>query len=464
MGNMNGTTADVVICGAGIAGISAAYHLAVKGNIKDVLIVDERSPLTLTSDKSTECYRNWWPGPGNAMVRLMNRSIDLLETLAHETNNLFNLSRRGYLFITADEAHASALRASAREISGFGAGVLRVHDGSSKVLDYRIAPAQGFKEQPSGADLLLDPAAIMSHFPFVTENAVAALHTRRCGWFSAQQMGMYMLEQAIAHGARILRAKVESLTIRGGRLRSVNVQSADGDNTVSTDAFVVAAGPYIKDVAALAGVELPVVNELHAKIAFRDHLRVVPRDAPMMIWSDPVMLPWSKDERDELASSPDTRWMLEELPGGVHFRTEGGADSPVLLMLWTYDVDPVDPVWPPQCDPFYAEVVLRGMTRMIPGLASYIGRSARPSVDGGYYCKTPENRPLVGPLPVEGVFIIGALSGFGQMASQATAELLAAHVAGNELPGYAPDFLLSRYDDTRYQALISQADPTGGQL
>ena len=79
--------ANVVICGAGIAGISAAYHLAVQRGVKDVVLVDERAPLSLTSDKSTECYRNWWPGPGDAMVKLMSRSIDLIEDLARESGN-----------------------------------------------------------------------------------------------------------------------------------------------------------------------------------------------------------------------------------------------------------------------------------------------------------------------------------------------------------------------------------------
>jgi len=74
-------TADVVICGAGIAGIAAAYELAVNAGVRNVLLVDERAPLTLTSDKSTEAYRNWWPGPDDAMVRLMNRSIDKLEAM-----------------------------------------------------------------------------------------------------------------------------------------------------------------------------------------------------------------------------------------------------------------------------------------------------------------------------------------------------------------------------------------------
>src|SRR5207344_627642 len=101
-GTMAGTSAEVVICGAGIAGVATAYHLAVRRGVRGVVLVDERPPLTLTSDKSAECYRNWWPGPGDAMVSVMNRSIDLLEELARESGNVFRMNRRGYLFATAD--------------------------------------------------------------------------------------------------------------------------------------------------------------------------------------------------------------------------------------------------------------------------------------------------------------------------------------------------------------------------
>ncbi len=42
--------AEIVICGAGIAGIAAAYHLSVQRGVRDVVIVDELPPLSLTSD------------------------------------------------------------------------------------------------------------------------------------------------------------------------------------------------------------------------------------------------------------------------------------------------------------------------------------------------------------------------------------------------------------------------------
>ena len=114
--------AEVVICGAGIGGIVSAYFLAVKHGVQDITLVDGRPPMTLTSDKSTECYRNWWPGPGDAMVRLMNRSIDLMEEMAHHSGNAFHLNQRGYLYVTAQEAGVERLRAFAQEASGLGAG------------------------------------------------------------------------------------------------------------------------------------------------------------------------------------------------------------------------------------------------------------------------------------------------------------------------------------------------------
>src|SRR5512140_1751133 len=124
---MSISTADAVICGAGICGSASAYHLTVTQGIKNVVLIDEREPMTLTSDKSTEAYRNWWPGPGDAMVQLMNRSIDWLEQWAHETDNRFLLNRRGYAYFTADPKRVSDFKQAADEAAMLGAGPVRTH-------------------------------------------------------------------------------------------------------------------------------------------------------------------------------------------------------------------------------------------------------------------------------------------------------------------------------------------------
>jgi len=481
---MSEPTAEIVICGAGIAGVAAAYHLVVKQGMRDVMLVEPGAPLALTSDKSTEAYRNWWPGPGDAMVAFMNRSIDLLEEIARATGNRIQLNRRGYLYATADLARAALLRQAAEEAAALGAGPLRIHgtkdegrrtkdegqiattELSSSVLGlsssgYIPAPAHGFEGQPDGADLLLDPALIQAHFPYVSKNTVALLHARRCGWFSAQQLGMYMLEQAREHGVRLIRGQVAGVDTSGGRVRAVQVAHDDATSTIATPRFVDAAGPMQRAIGQMLGVDIPVFAERHIKIAFNDHLHVVPRNAPLVIGTDDIRLPWSDDEREALAEDDDTRWMLERLPAGVHCRPEGHGESTSLLVLWNYHLDPIAPTFPITAADYEPELALRGMATIIPGLARYIDRAPKPYIDGGYYVKTRENRPLIGPLPIAGAYIVGALSGYGLMAACAAGELLAAHVCGHALPHYAPAFLLARYEDPEYKKLLESWGDAG---
>ena len=449
---MTARTAEVVICGAGIAGIATAFHLTRQG-ITDIVLVDERPPLSLTSDKSTECYRNWWPGPGDAMVAAMNRSIDVLEELARESGNVFRMNRRGYLFATADPARVPQLVRAAEEAAALGAGPGRVHATASS--DYRPAPADGFDDQPTGADVITDATLIRRHFPYLADDTLAVLHARRCGWFSGQQLGMHMLERARDKGVRLVSGRVEGIATTGGRVSAVTVNGT----TLATPRVVNAAGPFLARVGRMLEIELPVFCEAHAKIAFADTLGAMPREAPLLIWTDPVRVTWSDDDRAALCDSrPD---LLAELPAGVHGRPEGGGDSPIVLLLWAYHLDPVEPAFPMTFDAAYPELVLRGVARMVPAFARYADRLPRAVVDGGYYTKTRENRFLAGPLPIEGAYVCGALSGYGLMASNVAGELVASHVTGRPLPPYAPAFMLARYDDPAYRAQLARWGESG---
>jgi glycine/D-amino acid oxidase-like deaminating enzyme len=394
----------------------------------------------------------------------MNRSIDLLEQLAAESDNYFNMSRRGYVFLTARPEQARVMERTANEISGLGAGPIRTYRGRPEDPVYPPCSLRGYDPGLIGAELVLDPARVRKQYPFINETAIAMLHVRRCGWLSAQQLGMYLLQRAKGAGVQFLMGRVSGVGLGRGAIESVQVTGEKEQVEIAARCFVIAAGPLLKKVGALIGVDFPVFNELHGKIAFKDPEGVIPRDVPLMIWTDPMKLPWTKEEREVLEGSGKTRWLLNEFPSGVHFRPEGGEGSQTILALWTYDVKPQKPVWPPVFDPEYAEIVLRGMAGMIPGLSVYLGKAAKPFVDGGYYCKTQENRPLIGPLPVKGAFVIGALSGFGIMASMAAGELLANHVSGSALPDDAAAFLLSRYEDPQYKTLLESWEAASGQL
>jgi glycine/D-amino acid oxidase-like deaminating enzyme len=452
-------TRDIVICGAGIAGISAAYFLAVRHGIDRVLLIDERDPLSLTSDKSTECYRNWWPGPDGAMVAFMNRSIDLLEELAEKSGNIFHLNRRGYLYLTGDPSKLPGMLREAQEISAFGAGPLRIYQGKPDDPIYQPASPSDYRGQPDGADLILDRELLRRNFPGLSEQVVAGLHVRRAGWLSAQQLGSYLLDEARRAGVKVVRSRVQKVEMDAGQVHAV--QLTDG-NRIPTGHFVNAAGPLLKEVGWMLNMELPVFCELHQKVAFNDTQAILPRHIPLLIWLDSQHLHWSEEERQLLIEDPQTRWLAEELPSSVHTRPEGEGESRYLLMLWEYHTQVMDPVWPLPLDPYYPDVALRGLAAMLPGLGVYIDRAPRPRQDGGYYTKTRENRPLIGPLPVKGAYVIGALSGYGVMAACAAGELLAQHITESQLPDYAPAFALERYQDPAYLDKFQSSDR--GQL
>ena len=446
-------TADIVICGAGIAGVAAAHFLS-KAGVKNILLLDERPPLSLTSDRSTECYRNWWPDP--EMLALMNRSIDLMEAMADESGNIFRMNRRGYLYLTADEQRATELEIASRRTSDLGAGPIRVHSAAS--LYYQPSPKEGFHDQPTGADLLIGNELIHRYFPYLTKHAIAALHVRRAGWLSAQQLGMYLLETARRGGVRFESARVTAVDTANGRVDGVWLASGE---RIDSPLFINAAGPYLRDVGKFLGVDLPVHTELHLKAIIKDPLAVVGRDAPLLIWTDPQSLPWEENELQSLAENEETRWLTESFPSGAHTRPEGGQESQTILMLWEYQTRVMDPVWPPKMDEHYPEVVLRGLAAMLPRLQEYFDRMPRPQIDGGYYTKTRENRPLVGPMGVEGAYVIGALSGYGIMSACGAGELLAAQITGMRLPSYAPAFHLSRYTDSEYTQQLEQWSESG---
>ncbi len=439
---------DAVVVGAGMAGVATAFSL-VEAGLERVAILEEGAPLALTSDKSTECYRNYWPGPDAAMLAFMQDSIAGLEAHAARSGDRFQLRQRGYLFATARGAEVDRLAEEARQVADFGGGALRVDPS-----DYRTLPEAHFDAGFDGADLITDRSVIARHYPYLSPETRGVLHVRRCGALSAQQLGMYFLETARERGARLISGRFEGIETTGGALSGVRYRDGKGAVVmIGADALVIAPGPYLKAVGAAVGADLPVEVEKHVKISLSDPLGVIRRDAPLTIWNDPTDLEWSPEEREALVESPETRWLTETLPAGVHGRPVGAGDQ--VLMYWTYDCEVSEqPAFPIEPDPFLPEVTLRGMAVMVPGLRAYLDPMPQPYVDGGYYTKTADNRPLIGPLDVPGTFVCGAFSGYGIMASPAAGVLAAAHVTGAALPDYAGALMVQRFNDPAYLKAI----------
>jgi len=378
--------ADVVICGAGSAGVAAAYYLAKRG-IRNVLIIDKNPPLSQTSAKSGENYRNWWPN--NIMAHFMNRSIDLMQELARSTNNAFNMEQRGYLYVTRKPEHE--LQSYIDHYSQLDVGDIRVHDGGKNddTKHYLPPSSRGYEEDLDGADILANRQIIQKTFPHLSANIQTVVHARRAGGISAQQLGIYLLDEARKLGVKLLTGDVTKVDVDNKGVKAVEVIIDGAQHRIQTRSFINAAGPFAPEIASLLGVELPVFSILQQKIAIQDIHGVIPREAPFTIIMDEQYLDWDEQEKADLDSDTELQWLVKKFPGGLHIKPEGGKDSPWIKLGWAINSVAEEPVWEPEFTPEFPEIVLRGAAKFIPGLKPYLNKLPKPVIRyAGYYTKT----------------------------------------------------------------------------
>lgn len=129
-------------------------------------------------------YRNWFPSAEEAPMRaLVTQSIDELDEIARKSDNMIELNRNGYLFVTRDVRKADEFERLGKNLSENGGGALRVHAAGRTLSDYRFSPPTRTVEYDlDGSDLLLGIDHISHVFPSLKDShAIAALHVRRCG-------------------------------------------------------------------------------------------------------------------------------------------------------------------------------------------------------------------------------------------------------------------------------------------
>jgi glycine/D-amino acid oxidase-like deaminating enzyme len=107
------------------------------------------------------------------------------------------------------------------------------------------------------------------------------------------------------------------------------------------------------------------------------------------------------------------------------------------------------PKWEPSNFDFFPQIVLKGASHFIPQLSEYENNIPTPIIEySGYYTRTKENWPLIGPTEVQNTFVIGALSGYGTMAACAAGKLCSEYILNiKELPNYATYFHPLKYQN-----------------
>jgi sarcosine oxidase subunit beta len=217
------TPASVVIVGGGVIGVSIAFHLAEAG-VEDVVLVERGELGSGSTSKGAGGVRALFSDELN--VRLALRSLEAWAAFGERPGWEIDLRRVGYLFLLDRDEHVTEF-ARAVEMQnrlGVPSRMVSVEEAGE------LSPLAGLDGVLAGAFCPLAGHA-------TPEGAVQ-------GYASA----------ARAQGAR-LRPHASVEDIRPGA-----VELADGE-VVETDCVVCAAGPWSREIGAMAGVVLPVTAE-----------------------------------------------------------------------------------------------------------------------------------------------------------------------------------------------------------
>jgi len=303
---------NIAVCGAGIAGIATAWSLAVKYRQKNIILIDKNQPMSLTTSKSGENFRDYWPQP--CMTALTRRSIDLMQALADDSSNSFEMRYSGYDFVSESEGR-------------------------------EIFPSEQLQDPGNAGDLLRITGSdqISAGQDYLSE--------------SIQQLVRFKQAGAIRKaGVELCKACVEDIKPGPDGYR-LNLSENTDYTSLTAEKLVLAPGPFINELAGMLGITLPVESILQRKFVIPDPEQVIPRDMPFTIFADPQTLNWNDEEKELIGESPEYSWLLEEFPAGLHIKPEGVGN---IKLGWAYNREPESPKWETSDDFDFPNITLRG--------------------------------------------------------------------------------------------------------
>ena len=352
---MTRESAEVVIVGGGALGTSVAHHLAELG-VTDVVLLERDQLGSGSTSKSAGGFRLQFADELN--VRIALRSIGELERLGD-----VGLRQAGYLFLIDSEADLAAFREALALQQSLG------------VPSREVSVEEALALVPQLASDGLVGATFCPLDGYATPEAVVQAYARA----------------AAERGVRIRQGEqVVAIRTRRGAIEAVETPS----RRIATGTVVCAAGAWSGELAALAGVELPVRGE--------------PR--------------W-------LHYSPESGGLADETPmtidfaTGFYFHREGpglvfGGREPTL------------------------EELAGPASRRLPLLAELPIQASW----WGYYEQSPDHNAIVGETPEPSRFLYGTgFSGHGFQQTPAVGEHLAQLVAGVEPALDLSPFSLDRF-------------------
>jgi glycine/D-amino acid oxidase-like deaminating enzyme len=343
-------TREIVIVGGGAMGASVAWHLRELG-ITDVLLVERDSLAAGSTSRSAGGIRTQFSDELN--VRIALRSLAEFERM-----DGIELRQHGYLFLLDRPEDVTAFQ-------------------DALALQHRLGVPSRELSIDEALEIVpqLDPDGLL-----------AATYCELDGYASPESVVQWYAQGLdVRQGCEVTEIRVDAGRVAG-------VETTKGD--VACGTVVCCAGAWSRDVAALAGVELPVEGE-------QRFMWFCPEDGGL-----PERLPLTIDFTTSF-------YFHREGPGLVF----GGKEHAL-------------------------EDVAEHAARRLPVLVDLPVQSSW----WGYYEMSPDHNALVGrATEVEGFFYATGFSGHGFQQAPAVGEHLAELIAGRE-----PTLDLSAFDVARF--------------
>jgi sarcosine oxidase subunit beta len=220
-------TAEVVIIGGGIVGLSIAYHLAKRG-MTDVIVLEKEDMVGLGSTaRCSGGFRHQFSTNVNVQMSLL--SVGKLREFPDEMDQEIAFHQDGYLFLLDGEQYVEPFM-----------GNIDFQRGLDIPVEL-LKPEEVGRVLP-GVDLKLDDieAAVYCGIDGVSDPAGVTEGFRK----NAARLGVSICTEQEVVGIDVENGRVSGVRTRNGRL--------------STPLVVNGAGPYAARIGSMAGVDIPV--------------------------------------------------------------------------------------------------------------------------------------------------------------------------------------------------------------
>ncbi|MEX2524104.1 MAG: FAD-binding oxidoreductase [Gammaproteobacteria bacterium] len=242
-----------LVIGAGIHGLSTAYHLALQleerglGKGEDILVVDKRDIGAGASGIACGVVRNNYFQP--AMRKLMAHSVDVWE----RDPKAYTYRSVGYLQISSEVMHKDVATIAEQQ----------------KEIGYESVFIEGEKDSMKYMRDIFDD--------WQAQNITSVLHEKRGGYANNIKSCQALAAKARNEGVNILTGvKVTGFRFANGSRAIKAVETDQG--TIECDYVIVGAGPWVKQIWDM--LELP------KKIDVNDGQGRTHKDIPMWVfWS-----------------------------------------------------------------------------------------------------------------------------------------------------------------------------------